>query len=305
MLSQLRKPNVSIERRANGFLNQRQASFGVAAWPMRIAHISGPEGVRTEAVYRRLATNRWNDAGMSRFDEGYYGDPSDMSYWHWCRNCLQTGHERRDCDQPPRCYTCGMVGHLQFQCEYTQCTAGNCHKFGHMADRCQLPITCYRCNAANHFARDCHAILDPVEEARQAFEEGDIAKAISWYTEAIEKYRPESIFYAGRAKAYMLMDEYDYVREDLEYMIELVQGRVSDRAYMDLAWCNGTLGDMSDALNIIDEKVLAKNPENPVALDLRAKVLALERRHHNIGLDRPMRRDQSSGNLLPARKRIL
>ncbi|KAA1466815.1 hypothetical protein DENSPDRAFT_54576 [Dentipellis sp. KUC8613] len=231
---------------------------------------------------------------MSRFDEGYYAHPNDVSYRLFCRNCRRTDHEQRDCDQPPRCYTCGMLGHLQFECEDTQCA--NCHEFGHMVDRCWKPIICYHCNVENHFARDCRVYIpNPVEEARQALEEGYPARAIFWYTEAIETNHLESVFYAGRAKAYMLLEKYALARKDLEDLISLESGRVSNRAYMDLAWCNGTLGDVDNALFIIDEEVLAEDPENLEAWDLRERVsdLALQRRHHDIytGSIGPMRWD--------------
>ena len=115
---------------------------------------------------------------MFRKKQGNFQVSTDS---HLCYVCRKPKHKEKDCpemlmepEEPQSwqldssqkiCFSCGMRGHLSFQCDVK--TSDECHKCkktGHWARDCPFnssryeeksEFSCYNCNMTGHYARNC------------------------------------------------------------------------------------------------------------------------------------------------------
>lgn len=109
-----------------------------------------------------------------------YQTMRESSMRELCYNCLETGHFKHRCPNPPKCNFCKGVNHTTASCCFfckdnthstSQCALHNkchvCGEAGHTKKGCSRDLKCYKCGRYGHKANACQprgAITAPEPE---------------------------------------------------------------------------------------------------------------------------------------------
>ncbi|KAM6497496.1 hypothetical protein JOM56_007969 [Amanita muscaria] len=123
------------------------------------------------------------------------------------------------------------------------------------------------------------------EEGNVAFKSKRYAEAIDLYTKAIELNPSEPAFLTNRAASYMAVKRFRPALEDCQHAASLQSSAPSSKTLLRLGRCQLALGSTTPSLSTINV-VLAMEPNNTVAVQLREKVQLLESHLDNFELAR-------------------
>lgn len=130
---------------------------------------------------------------------------------------------------------------------------------------------------------------DPVKRAEKVKEQGNVAfkaakytVAVELYTQAIELNPLEPSYLTNRAASNMALKRFRLALEDCQMAASLQSSAPSPKTLLRLARCQLALGSSTPALSTIGT-VLALEPQNSQAVQLKDKVIALEGHVRNFG----------------------
>lgn len=130
---------------------------------------------------------------------------------------------------------------------------------------------------------------DPVKRAEKVKEQGNVAfkaakytVAVELYTQAIELNPLEPSYLTNRAASNMALKRFRLALEDCQMAASLQSSAPSPKTLLRLARCQLALGSSTPALSTIGT-VLALEPQNAQAVQLKDKVIALEGHVRNFG----------------------
>ncbi|PCH36519.1 protein prenylyltransferase [Wolfiporia cocos MD-104 SS10] len=130
--------------------------------------------------------------------------------------------------------------------------------------------------------------IDPLKQAEQVKEEGNVAfkaqrfaEAIELYTRAVELNPSEPTYLTNRAAAYMALKRFKPALADCQQAANLQSASPSPKTLIRLARCQLSTGSTAPALSTL-RTVLSIEPANSAALQLQKKVLELEAHLRNL-----------------------